>query len=182
MPIEDFWGDWSRLMNVPTLEMKPPLRYTPLMCCLDAQRSPTSSMAPSEQVALKQMVWFIVGGCTVGTLRNTAVGGGNFAHLARGPWLLQIALDAVYQREGSHKTYGEEFAEFICNQPGKGGHGPFDIHWNNRALRDVVKKFGGVSIKEVQSAHGRGHHGHAGSGTKDGVTPDHPWHRKHGYE
>ena len=178
--VEHHYTDWVKLMNVPTLLMKAPKRWSPLMSCMDATRSPTSRMPDDERQNLRCMITHMVDASSADTLMNTAVNGGTFVHMARDAWLLEVALDAVTRRKGNRDDYGEELAATICNIAGKNGHGAIDVHWNNGPLKRIVLRFGGYSIKPMPGAYGKGRHGKAGKGSKDGVTPDHYWNRQYG--
>ena len=166
-------------MNCPTYLMKPPLRWTPLMSCLEHSRPPARNMEPAQRNNFMCMIVAIVNASSVQTLMNTASQGGTFVHMARGPDFLRTALDAIVAREGNTPNFGRELMKQIINIPGKGGHSPYDLHWNNGGLRTVVHEFGGYSICPMPGAHGKGTHGKPGKGSKDGLGPENWYNRQY---
>ena len=177
--VERHHEDWRRLMNCPTFLMKPPLRWTPLMSCLEATRPLARNMEPDQRTDLMRMIVAIVQASSVHTLMNTAVSGGTFVHMARGADCLRTALTAIVAREGNTQTFGRDLMQKLINISGKNGHSAYDLHWNNGALKAVVKEFGGVSVCPMPGAHGKGKHGKPGKGSKDGLGPENWYNRQY---
>ena len=172
--------DWVRLVNSPTFLMKAPKRWTPLQSCMEATWPPARNLPAEQRDELMRMIVAIVKASSTATLLNTAVNGGTFVHMARGPDCLRTALHAIVARTGNTATFGTDLVQQqLINIPGKNGHSAFDIHWNNRELKEVVEEFGGISIWPMPAAHGKGKHGKAGKGTRDGLGPANPLNRQY---
>ena len=114
------------------------------------------------------MITAIVDHTSMATHMTTGVNGGTWVHLARSADYLWCALNAVRSSERDAKLF--------INIPNARGHSPFDIHWNNYALRDIIEDFGGRSVLPMPTAHGKGKKGKGkGKGTRDGIGPEHQW-------
>ena len=162
---------WRLWMNAPTFTMKPPARWTCLMCFMEHARP--RARDDFEAMSTRKLISAIVDNSTMATVMIQAYStGGTFVHMARSVDHLTAAMNCLYNHNKPIRM--------LINVPNTLGHSAYDLHWNNGLIKEVIEAFGGHSLRPMPGAHGKGKKGSGkGKGSADGLGPEHHWNRQY---
>ena len=113
---------------------------------------------------------------TFQTLKTPGKQTGNFIHVSAGKGQRDVLEEAFVILHGMQRKLDD-----IINLPNDKGQSAFDLAWNHKQTKEMIRSWGGYSLKPITTAPRDGKGGKdskgRGKGGRDGVTVDHRYNR-----
>ena len=176
--VQGYTDQWRIWMNTPSFIMKAPYRWCPAMSFFDSVIKGCDSYPEHVWGEYCTMAWWIMHHSSFDTLKTPGLRTGNFIHMSAAKSQADILEKAFITLHRMDRPVGD-----IINLPNGNGQSAYDVAWNHKPCRNMLKSWGGEALKPLNTLprDGMGKGGKdikgRGLGGRDGVTVDHRYNR-----